>query len=432
MDYAETLTPARRSVIRLSAKIFDPLGFLSPFTIVTKMLFQALCLDHVNWDDPLDGESLVAWNRIIHDLSSLKPIKVPRCYFSNAITAKPEGYELHGFCDASSKAYAAVVYLRTVNSNGEIEVNLVASKTRVAPMKRQSIPRLELLGANILARLVNSVQRAISSLPTVPAVILWTDSYCTLCWIKNIKAWKPYVQHRVSEIRKLTKTESWRFCPGENNPADLPSRGSLGSELADTKTWWNGADFLKYPKEMWPKEPGRSEIDENEAYVEITKPKAQPTITRSLNTVSNRAPILNIETIMDCKRYSTKTKLLRVTALVKRFIDNARGRRSASVELTAEDLRAAEKLWIKSIQPNSFVEEEQYLLGVNKKEPMLVKQLGLFQDQEDKIRCHGRIDRSSLSPSAKQPVLLPTKHPFTELIIRLITKRFIIMELKKR
>ena len=116
----------------------------------------------------LDGESLVAWNRIIHDLSSLKPIKVPRCYFSNAITAKPECYELHGFCDASSKAYAAVVYLRTVNSNGEIEVNLVASKTRVAPMKRQSIPRLELLGANIFARLVNSVQRAISSLPTVP------------------------------------------------------------------------------------------------------------------------------------------------------------------------------------------------------------------------------------------------------------------------
>ena len=143
---------------------------------------------------------------------------------------------------------------------------------------------------------------------------------------------------------------------------------------------------------MWPKERGRSEIDENEAYVEITKPKAQPTITRSLNTVSNRAPILNIATIMDCKRYSTKTKLLRVTALVKRFIDNARGRRSASVELTAEDLRAAEKLWIKSIQPNSFVEEEKYLLGVNKKESMLVKHLGLFQDQEDTIRCQCRID----------------------------------------
>ena len=122
----------------------------------------------------------------------MKPIPVSQCYFSYVSHYYPS-YELHGFSDASSKAYAAVVYLRSVHQNGKIEVSLVASKTRVAPIKRQSIPRLELLGATILACLVNSHQS----------------------WVRNNKSWKPYVKHRMNEIRKLTDVDSWRFSPGE-------------------------------------------------------------------------------------------------------------------------------------------------------------------------------------------------------------------------
>lgn len=69
-------------------------------------------------------------------------------------------YQVHGFCNASDNAFAAVVYLRTEHCTGEVEVNLMASKTRVTPIKKQTTPRLELMGANLLARLTDSILRA--------------------------------------------------------------------------------------------------------------------------------------------------------------------------------------------------------------------------------------------------------------------------------
>ena len=128
-------------------------------------------------------------------------------------------------------------YLRTVYVYGGCDIQLVASKTRVMPVKKQSIPRLELLGAVILARLVNCIRKAITSLPVVPKVILWTDSYTVLCWIRNSRAWKTYVKNRVNEIRDLTNVTEWKFCPGERNLADLPLRGCKASELLECETW---------------------------------------------------------------------------------------------------------------------------------------------------------------------------------------------------
>ena len=118
VDFVKTLPPTKRSMLRLSAKIFDPLGFLAPFTIVMKMLFQALCLDGTNWDDPLTGSLLDSWNQIINDLQAMKPIRVSRCYLSYVSHDYPS-YELHGFSDASTKAYATVVYLRQCTKMGK-------------------------------------------------------------------------------------------------------------------------------------------------------------------------------------------------------------------------------------------------------------------------------------------------------------------------
>ena len=124
----------------------------------------------------------------------------------------------------------------------------------------------------------------------------------------------------------------------------------------------------------------------------------------------------NIETF-DCNRYSSKTKLLRVTARVTLFVNNIRGCRLASGEVTVNELKAAEKIWVGSIQASSFKDEARCLFHINEKETILVKQLGLFKDQENIIRCHGRINESSLALSEKQPILLPSKHIFTDFII---------------
>ncbi|CAB4009511.1 Hypothetical predicted protein, partial [Paramuricea clavata] len=108
---------------------------------------------------------------------------------------------------------------------------------------------------------------------------------------------------------------------------------------------------------------------------------------------------------------------LRVTALLKRFGDKTR-RQPVSIEVTANELRAAEKLWVNTIQASNFEDERSYLQGVSKKEPLLVRQLDLFLDEEGTIRCQGRIDKSSLPMTTKRPILLPARHFYTQLVIR--------------
>jgi len=134
-------------------------------------------------------------------------VKVPRCYFNR--TKKVLSHELHGFSDALKKAYAtALVYLRTVYSDGSAAtVQLIAAKTRVAPIKKQSIPRLELLGATILARLLSSVRSSLQSTLIIAASYYWVDSFTTLYWIKNGHQWRQYVLHRIAEIRQLSNRE---------------------------------------------------------------------------------------------------------------------------------------------------------------------------------------------------------------------------------
>jgi len=154
MSYSNRLPPTKRSVLKLSAKIFDPLGFLSPFIIQLKTLFQQLCIDKRSWDHPLEGTVLEEWNQLMKELKTLSCIKISRYYFipnKESITC-----QLHGFCDASTREYAAVIYIRCFYSDGTVDVNIVSSKTRVAPIKGQTVPRVELLGAGTLARLMHS------------------------------------------------------------------------------------------------------------------------------------------------------------------------------------------------------------------------------------------------------------------------------------
>ena len=178
--------------------IFGPLGLLSPFVIQWKVLFQELCNEHTDWDDQLTNEHLKKWNFLISDLDTLNSVCVPRCSF-NSKSSQLKSTELHCFSDTSERAYAAVIYIRSVYEDGRVNVNLIASKMKVAPLKTQSIPRLELLVATILVRLAKTVQ---NTLPQKLKTVLWVDSMTVLCWIKNTKPWKQYVMSRVQDIRE--------------------------------------------------------------------------------------------------------------------------------------------------------------------------------------------------------------------------------------
>lgn len=158
-DQAKLLPTTKRSLLKISAKIFDPLGLLSPFTIQWKVLFQALCNEHTDWDEQLKDEHLKKWNSLTAELQTLNNVHLPRCYFDKSSQLKFA--QLHCFSDASERAYAATIYLRSTSNDGHVGVNLIASKTKVAPLKKQSIPRLEFLGATIFVRLAKAIQNAL-------------------------------------------------------------------------------------------------------------------------------------------------------------------------------------------------------------------------------------------------------------------------------
>ena len=132
--------------------------------------------------------------------------------------------QLHGFSDTSADAYSDVVYLWMQDTVGNVHVTLVTSKTRIAPIKQLSIPRLELCGAQLLVKLLSRT-RATLNIP-LESVVARTDSTIVLNWLDgNPRRFKTYVGNRISFILSHAPSKHWRHVKGEQNPADCASRG---------------------------------------------------------------------------------------------------------------------------------------------------------------------------------------------------------------
>ena len=192
----------KRNVIKVIASVCYPIGFISPFVIPMKILFQDFCSEKEDWDSPLSAEHLKRLRNWIVELSKVQEVRVPRFCLVNHVTS----IELNSFSDASIKALAAAVYLR-LESEDNVSTTLVSSKTRVqdfkTPLKQQSLPRLERLGALISSRLASAVERAVSSCIIINSVYCWTDSITALFWIKDVdKEFKQFVENRAAWMRK--------------------------------------------------------------------------------------------------------------------------------------------------------------------------------------------------------------------------------------
>ncbi len=185
-------------------------------------------MDATEWDEQLQNPFKAKWEKLILQLPALRDISIPRNCFP--ASKDEQVIELHGFSDASTKAYAAAVYVRVVDED-VVHTSLMCAKSRVAPVKTQTIPRLELLGAVLLARLMDSVMKALSGIISIDNVFYWTDSITVVCWIRNNKNWKQYVMRRVEEICKLSLMDKWNHCSGAHNPADFATRGVPADQL---------------------------------------------------------------------------------------------------------------------------------------------------------------------------------------------------------
>ena len=339
-----SLKPTKRNIVGFASRFYDPLGFLSPVIVTLKIFFQEMCKLKLDWDDQLPNELLSKWTDIVSRFQGIV-ITLPRCYIPSLGTTP--AYVLQGFCDASTAAYAAVVYLCV----GSESAHFIASKTRVSPLTQQSIPRLELLSCLLLAKLTSSVLEALQTVLDVKVGSCFTDSKVAFYWIHGEdKQWKQFVHNRSVEIRRLVPVQHWRHCAGKDNPADMPSRGTSPKDLETSLTWRHGPDWL----------PKFSSTDLSDDL-----PMPEDCIAEMKSSASHS---LLVETesrgighLMECECYSKLQKLLRVTALVKKFAARFKTlvkHDSCSVEwtVTAADMESAEMDWVIDCQKQLTVE----------------------------------------------------------------------------
>ncbi|XP_050452147.1 uncharacterized protein LOC126851851 [Cataglyphis hispanica] len=426
----------KRSVLSLTARLFDPLGWLAPTIVRAKIRFQSTWLQGVDWDTPLDEASAQQWSRFQEDLPRLEEIRAPRRVPIDHADAR---IELHGFADASERAYAAVIYARTETRHDESTIILLSAKTRVAPLRTVTTP-LELCAASLLARLVVHLRQ---TLGTGDALIhLWSDSTVALGWIcGHPSRWKVYVANRVAEIQATLSGAYWHHLPGTENPADCASRGISPSELVAHPSGEGVRSGFR------PNGPSESQSG---PFWFLLEPAPLLRVSRStelfLSWPSSReeeligdlpeervrahaavAPLPEATEPEELTRFSSLNRLLRVTGWCRRWrrvhavkhpsliaasLPSAKGTLSAS---ECDDARIA---WIRVVQAAAYKEELRALArGASMPNKSNLTKLTPFTDPLGILRVGGRIKHALLSYDERHPMILPRSSHFTQLII---------------
>ncbi|XP_046749846.1 uncharacterized protein LOC124413362 [Diprion similis] len=387
----------KRSVLSVVAQIFDPLGLVGPSTIRAKILMQRLWQLNLRWDESLPIELHTEWMTYVNQLHAINDITIPRV----VICRDPTVIEIHGFSDASESAYGACVYIRSVNPRGKPMIRLLCAKSKVAPLKTICIPRLELCGAVLLAKLVNAATQTL----TIPLNdrYYWCDSTIVLAWIHGEPHLrKTFVANRVTEIQQLTSHEQWRHVRSEHNPADVISRGISPNQLNDLQLWWQGPEWLQHPEEHIH-QPIPLPVDE------IPETKIQTIVATQV-----------IETHDILERFSSLTKLKRVVAYCLRWKDVSKPRNlQRTHSLTVDELERATTTIVKMVQAARFAQEISDLRSkqrVNHDSVLIT--LHPFLDDDNIIRVGGRLRNAPVSYSRRYPVVLPSNHHVTTIIIR--------------
>ncbi|XP_055850678.1 uncharacterized protein LOC129915223 [Episyrphus balteatus] len=236
-------TLTKRKVVSCVAQLYDPNGYISPVTVIGKIIIQDIWRLGTGWDERVSSGIEERWKEYWNGIMGLENFRIDRWLG----TTGASGIQLHGFSDASSAAYGAVIYVRTENTNGTGKGRLLISKTRLAPLRTITIPRLELAAAELLSRLLVEVRNSMEWIDT--PCFLWSDSSVVLHWIRKLPCdLKTYVANRVSSIQSNTQAKCWHYVNTKENPADLLSRGVQTSALADNKLWLEGPKWLQQPR----------------------------------------------------------------------------------------------------------------------------------------------------------------------------------------
>ncbi|XP_063387436.1 uncharacterized protein LOC134673395 isoform X2 [Cydia fagiglandana] len=398
----------KRSILSDIARIFDPLGLLSPVVFFAKYLIQLLWVSGVDWDSEVPIAIAQEWRKFKSQLAEMSSLSIPRRMVVSFVSL-----QLHVYCDASEKGYCAVIYCRVVQNDGSVVVRLCCAKTKVAPLRKCSIPRCELLAAVLLSDLIVSFTEALKDFHTFDDIHAWSDSTVALTWIRSCPSkWKTFVANRVAHIQENVPPENWHHVSGSDNPADCGSRGLLPADLIQNTLWWAGPTWLSNPQESWP----QSEILSDQAASNEQK-------IYSLFTHSNISLIDNI-----LSRFSSLQRILRIFAYCFRFMHNLQKSLSKITDpnLSSEEITKVLHFLVKHVQERAFASELRCLLTDKSPHSLSkpMRKLAPFVDERGMLRVGGRLSKGDLSFDVKHPLLLPRDHRLTTLIIEDYHHRF--------
>lgn len=392
--------PSKRNILSIISQLFDPLGFIGPVILIAKLFMQKLWISKVKWDERVTKELEIEWLNFISNLSILKSVKIPRHIF---LSDEIISIDIFGFSDASIKAYGACIYLRILYDN-KFSSHLICSKSRVAPIRAQTLARLELCAALLLAKLTDKVASILNLELKINSVNLFTDSQIVLCWIKSHSSrWTTFVANRTSQIQELSTNYIWRHVKSSLNPADYISRGLNPEQIINCHLWWYGPEFLQYP------------ISYFSTYVSDNQPDDIP----EQRTVSSSLLIIHISDNEIFSRFSDFTRLHRVVAYCFRFCYNSKHPTEKQVgSLSIGELKKALNTILKYLQSQCFHQE---ISDLNKEKSIsnkILLPLNPFLDNSGILRVGGRLSKGELSFDQKHPILLPAKHFITRLLIK--------------
>jgi hypothetical protein len=400
--FVEMEKVTKRTILSFFSQIYDPIGFTCPAVLLPKLLLQETWVAALGWEETLPTEivsKFCSWAAEAHLLAHIEICR--NIHGSNSDDGS--GRQLHVFCDASQVAYATVIFMRSVDVSGVVSVQMVAAKARLSPIKKPTIPRMELLACTIAARLAASVSEALN-LSSVQW-FYWTDSTTALAWIKGNDEWGTFVGNRVKDICSLTDASSWRHVSGVHNPADLPSRGCSPSQLL-TSRWWEGPDWLRDDETYWPSTNSvyNEEVINSERQLKLSKRTTICTdeciVATALSQSSESYWYL---------RSSNYMKNVRIFAWIKRFLTNSRCNMKTSGQLTVDQIKEAELMLFSLVQTTSFAKETN---------TQTINGLEVEKSIDGVFRVRTKLTHSEEAPDFRLPVLLPNKHPLVTSLIQ--------------
>ncbi|CAB3996929.1 Hypothetical predicted protein [Paramuricea clavata] len=249
----------KRIVLSSIAKVYDPLGLLSPITTVLKILFQAICKDkNITWDDVLEDETAKSWKSALTNMKETSTVDLNRCYNPQIDRKEIRSVELHGFGDASEKAYGGVVYIR-IRTGTLVSCQLVASKSKVAPIGGETIPRLELLSGLVLARLMSHVRRELEGKYKIDRVVCDESG-----WPKNTKFQGDNFAAQLPEFEEIQSVSTTLVQDEKSTIGELIDCQNYSDYEKLVRVTCYVVRFVKSVRKMKEHRPSSLELDEIE------------------------------------------------------------------------------------------------------------------------------------------------------------------------